>query len=491
MMAGASISLKGIAQRADAFRQSVRDYLSDQGLGLHRAEIAGFGKQRRDELKALVMALTEKQVGGSDPHTPVPTPPAPRPAADVPDPGESRHFTVTPARLMSPLFRMAVIAGTTEAVELFLLRGEAPDVRDSRGQTALMLAAARGRTEICRLLLDHGADRSLVDGDDRTAFAFAFENEQEQTAWLLATGSAAAPVEPTLSKETEGSWESWAAEDEAAAPETDRGVLAAVTELQARISASQASDLDQDWSDVVIELPARPTVGGGSRGGRSVRFRRLRKGVAPRKRSVEADVRDALIALDLSRPPDIVLGEVTLRQVIRSADTSSELRRCVGRSKLFDMSASTFLADDDGEARFIRGAGIEPRDYLELADLMNAFTVLVHQEARRESAEEAAPPGEARAEPATPSRAPEEVLATTSLAQIVLNASSSPGLRQALARSVRFDMSAAEFLQEEDGEAIFRDAAGLRSNTYGELSDLVNDFTTFVLRNGDPREWRG
>jgi hypothetical protein len=148
------------------------------------------------------------------------------------------------------------------------------------------------------------------------------------------------------------------------------------------------------------------------------------------------------------------------------------------------MLATDFLADDNGEEKFRRVPGLEVDDYLELCDLMNAFTVLVHQEAGRVSSPgpgTAAPDGPLAVSRDPPQRAvrrdPDEVLAGTPLSQIVIAGSSSPALRRAIARTDRFGMSAAEFLQEEDGEAIFRSAAGLDPKSYLELSDLINEFT--------------
>jgi hypothetical protein len=200
---------------------------------------------------------------------------------------------------------------------------------------------------------------------------------------------------------------------------------------------------------------------------------------------------DAVVALDLSKDPDQTLRSVTLAQVIRSADTSLELRLCVPRSRLFSMTAAAFLADDEGEARFRGAPGMETDDFLELADLMNAFTVLVHQEtARHVRPPPVAPSGAAEvpAEAAGPpeARDPGEVLEGTALALIVLSGNSSPALRRALSRTDRFRMSAAAFLQEDDGEAIFRDAADLDAKTYLELSDLVNDFTERLYHDAGP-----
>ena len=55
-------------------------------------------------------------------------------------------------------------------VSLLLARGANLIARDDRGRTALMIAAQRGHKHIVELLLDHGADRTVVDNAGNTAW---------------------------------------------------------------------------------------------------------------------------------------------------------------------------------------------------------------------------------------------------------------------------------------------------------------------------------
>jgi RNA polymerase primary sigma factor len=53
---------------------------------------------------------------------------------------------------------MAILTGAIEAVRLHLRSGGDVDAADEKGRSPLMLAASRGRGDVCRLLLDTGAD---------------------------------------------------------------------------------------------------------------------------------------------------------------------------------------------------------------------------------------------------------------------------------------------------------------------------------------------
>ncbi len=53
------------------------------------------------------------------------------------------------------------------------MRGADPNARDNSGATALLLAASRGRQDICEILIDHGADLSVSDGTGRTVCDYA------------------------------------------------------------------------------------------------------------------------------------------------------------------------------------------------------------------------------------------------------------------------------------------------------------------------------
>lgn len=64
-----------------------------------------------------------------------------------------------------------------------LLTAVAPDT----GATLLMIASIYGRTEIVKLLLDHGADPRQENAGGATAVEYAAENEHDHIQDLLRT----------------------------------------------------------------------------------------------------------------------------------------------------------------------------------------------------------------------------------------------------------------------------------------------------------------
>jgi len=86
---------------------------------------------------------------------------------------------------LSRLLKMAVVAGVESAVRIHIERGDDLNARDAGGQTPLMLAAARNKPHICKLLLDAGADPHLTDSDGKTAFFIAKATGAREIALLF------------------------------------------------------------------------------------------------------------------------------------------------------------------------------------------------------------------------------------------------------------------------------------------------------------------
>jgi ankyrin repeat protein len=73
-----------------------------------------------------------------------------------------------------------------ETVALLLARGATVNLRDTEERfTALMFAASEGQDKVVRLLLEHGADPSLVDADGDTALTFAKQNGHRAVVAIL------------------------------------------------------------------------------------------------------------------------------------------------------------------------------------------------------------------------------------------------------------------------------------------------------------------
>jgi len=175
---------------------------------------------------------------------------------------------------------MAVKQGSAESVEVQLRHRAHPDACDARGRTALMLAAEAGHADVCRVLLEAGADPQLCDQDGLDATALAKACGFQEIVSLLdpipAEQSAQSsyfqtspPIEdlPAVAI-SNGDFDRlfldddplddkvWEAEpEEAPPPESDQSVLEAAVSAQAQLSAHVPEDLDEDWSDVEIDLP--------------------------------------------------------------------------------------------------------------------------------------------------------------------------------------------------------------------------------------------
>lgn len=76
-------------------------------------------------------------------------------------------------RPLNRLLKMAVLAGVETAVRLHIRRGDDLDARDDKGRTPLMLAAAKGRAEVCKLLVEAGVNLGFTDSAGRDALALA------------------------------------------------------------------------------------------------------------------------------------------------------------------------------------------------------------------------------------------------------------------------------------------------------------------------------
>ena len=80
---------------------------------------------------------------------------------------------------------MAAVYGVESAVKLHIRRGDDLDARDAAGATPLMLAASKKRARVVRLLLEAGADSTLLDSNGCNALGHAVRSGCEATIALL------------------------------------------------------------------------------------------------------------------------------------------------------------------------------------------------------------------------------------------------------------------------------------------------------------------
>jgi len=214
---------------------------------------------------------------------------------------------------------MAVVAGVESAVQIHINRGDDLDARDERGQTPLMISAARNKAAICKLLLAAGADANLLDSSGRSALGIAqavgaldaaaaieaaraprppsHEEIERGKPPLVAAVEQGAQVsgDPPACNLTGGSPEEhagqfthlpqfdavdtpiaeanfgsedggdgdgddfdlsgWEVDEEQPAPEDDPTLSEAAFEIQCAISAHQPIDTSADWADFEAHLP--------------------------------------------------------------------------------------------------------------------------------------------------------------------------------------------------------------------------------------------
>lgn len=103
------------------------------------------------------------------------------------------RFDLVTAHFGEPVLILCVASGAaTGILELLFDRGADGNERGTEWRTALMHAARLGHADVCKLLLEHGADPRACDMWGRTAAEIARESGHERLS--LSLGRAAARV---------------------------------------------------------------------------------------------------------------------------------------------------------------------------------------------------------------------------------------------------------------------------------------------------------
>jgi RNA polymerase primary sigma factor len=202
---------------------------------------------------------------------------------------------------LNNFLRLAAIAGVESAIQIHIDRGDDLNARDHKGQTPLMLAAARNKAAICKLLLAAGANSSLCDPVGRTAYrialaagaidaALAFEapsgsTHQDKPAFdkpvencvqaakdpqdsaqlanktISIPGNEAGNTSETELHISDDGFDltGWQAEEDRAPPQSDLTIGVAAVKIQAAITEHQPIDSTADWDDIEAFLPDRAT----------------------------------------------------------------------------------------------------------------------------------------------------------------------------------------------------------------------------------------
>jgi RNA polymerase primary sigma factor len=166
---------------------------------------------------------------------------------------------------MNRLFKMAVAAGVESAVRLHIERGDHVDSRDDKGLTPLMIAAARNKAGICRLLLASKADPALLDPLGRDALAIARSANAAEAAEVIQSAIAPASASEVesglpaiLADEDAPPFDAsgWEPEVEVTTPPVDEALARPAATIQAAISLHAPIDSSASWDELDIALPS-------------------------------------------------------------------------------------------------------------------------------------------------------------------------------------------------------------------------------------------
>lgn len=173
---------------------------------------------------------------------------------------------------ITPLLKMASLAGVSATVQLHIRRGGDINARDNKGRSALMMAASRGHAEICLLLIGAGADVQAVDNDGKSVLEIARENNHACIIKILDEHEISKPdldnffstsqdhnpnlaVAPELQDEDDLDVSFWIEYVDSAPPLNDEHSRVLASAIQEKISSHIPIDMDEEWFDIDIDLP--------------------------------------------------------------------------------------------------------------------------------------------------------------------------------------------------------------------------------------------
>lgn len=184
---------------------------------------------------------------------------------------------------ISGTFKMALTLGIATGVRLHIKNKASVNALDDNGRSPLIIAVSKGHLEICKILIEAGADLQLRDKFGYTAQDYALEKNNNDIILLLnylkceeqslpfmkydkklslntsIEDATSITISENCTLQTDDTspfdLSAWVSEEEATAPSADTSVLEAVRKLNQHLSGYCPIDFDEDWSDVEIDLP--------------------------------------------------------------------------------------------------------------------------------------------------------------------------------------------------------------------------------------------
>ena len=153
---------------------------------------------------------------------------------------------------------MAVISGMTSAVKDHISRGVDLNVLDDKDMSLLMYAAIKGHAETCGILLEAGADPSLVNREGRDALSFAMQHGNIDLENIIKSYLEKDHQFETVDLSLDSDdfcLPNWEELVDSPPPARDTSFFVIAQNLQRQISRHLPIDHDETLSDLDLDLP--------------------------------------------------------------------------------------------------------------------------------------------------------------------------------------------------------------------------------------------
>jgi len=163
---------------------------------------------------------------------------------------------------LNKLLKLASLSGVVVAIRHHIEKGDDLNLSDAKGFTPLILAASKGHSEACSVLIDSGADISLMNNDGDSAIDIAKANGFVDLAKILEAQLISSSTGLDLPEEVKDTSpiddleiNLWVAEPDSLTPITTNENYNKSVVIQNKISAFTPIDTDEDWEEIDIVLP--------------------------------------------------------------------------------------------------------------------------------------------------------------------------------------------------------------------------------------------